>query len=460
MMANVAIKLAQILILPIITKELSPSDFGIADLLQTFYGLLLPILIMGFDSAFGAFHFEEDSDLYRSKVFNTIFFHLFASSLVAIALMFFAEPISSLLFQTPKYALGVRIALGVVVVNLWIVPFSQLMRMEKKMKKFSAITLVGSLSLLMSNFYLVTVAHWGYLALILSIFISYLLQLILFFFGIRPKMGKKYFDKELYKSIAKYALPFLPMLIVVWILNMSDRFLLNYFLGPDPVGIYGIAARFQSILAMVISAIFATFSAFAFSNRKEEEAAESFVFVHNVLHLVLLAMAFFVSLFVEEFLRILVDSKFHQAAVAIPPLLYGQVFYASHIIFSYGFAFKKKSTLNFWPALLGASVNLVLNYIFIPTYGVGAAAYTTLIGYGLMMSLTYYLAQRISPIPYHAIWTIGTSLATFAICVIMQGSPLFIRTGAFLLAALAIAFLYRKTLKGVGRLLAQRIREN
>ncbi|MDD7592762.1 MAG: oligosaccharide flippase family protein [Peptoniphilaceae bacterium] len=449
MLANMTIKVAQILVLPLITAHISSADLGIADMLQGFYGFVLPLLVMGFDAAFGAFYFEEDTPAYHEKVFTTIFTHLLLTSALAAVAMLFAGPISRLIFQTDAYRDGVIVALGIVMVNLWIVPFSQRLRMEKRMTVFSLITVAGSLLLLLGNVLMVVVWQMGYMAFVLSILLSYLAQFAFFVVTVHPRLSRDAFDPDLYRRMARYALPLVPMMLVGWALSLSDRFLIQRLVGADAVGMYGIAVRFQNTLTMVTSVIFATFSSFAFSTRQEEKAAESFVFVHDVLHVLLLGLAFFASLFAKELLQFLVAPAFYPARATVAPLLFGQVCYASHTIFSFSFAFEKKSSLNLYPALLGAVVNIVLNLIFIPRYHEVAAGYTTFVGYALMMLVTYAMSQRVHPIPYHVGRTFCTSVGLLLAAAFCASWTLPARALLFVIAAVGHLLLYREAVGAI-----------
>ena len=444
--ASVLTKVAQILLLPLISDHLSPEQLGIADMIQMLYSFLYPVLVMGFDAAFGAFYFEQSGKEYQRRVFNTIFFHLVCMSGIAAVGMLFSQSISQFLFHSPAYAEGILVSLLTLMVCLWIVPFSQYLRMEKRMKAFSAVTLVGSFTLLMANFFFVVYAQWGYFALVISIFLSYVIQLFLFFLLVRPRLSLSYIDCALYRRILRYALPLVPMLIIGWALQMSDRFLLNRMVGDVEVGLYGVAARFQTILTMATSVIFTTFSAFAFSSRNEKQAAESFRLVHNLLHSILFLAAFTASLFAENLLSRFINAAYFRAAPAVAPLLFGQVCYASHTIFSYGFAFEKKSYLNLLPTGLGATVNIALNLILIPRYGAVAAAYTTFIGYALMMLVTYGLAKRVYPCHYDLLPTLMSLFWGMGISVWFASAGLTIKFVLLFVTVLGMFVLYRHTI--------------
>ena len=73
-LSNVIIKAANFLFLPLYTRYLSSEELGISDLISNLTAFIAPLLIWGFDSAFSAFYYDEDSDVHRERVFNTAFF--------------------------------------------------------------------------------------------------------------------------------------------------------------------------------------------------------------------------------------------------------------------------------------------------------------------------------------------------------------------------------------------------
>src|SRR5690606_24684647 len=49
---------------------------------------------------------------------------------------------------------------------------------------------------------------------------------------------------------------------------------------------------------------------------------------------------------------------------------------------------------------IGAAITLVVNYMFIPTYGYMACAWATLACYGSMMLISYFWGRKVYPVPY------------------------------------------------------------
>ena len=74
--SNLLIKATNFFLLPLYTSYLSPDQLGVSDSIVSLMSIVTPLLVVAFDSAFGAFYYEEDNDLYKKKIFNTTFFFL------------------------------------------------------------------------------------------------------------------------------------------------------------------------------------------------------------------------------------------------------------------------------------------------------------------------------------------------------------------------------------------------
>ena len=132
-LSNFVLKGINFLLLPLYTKYLSPVELGISDTITSLTSIVFPLMVMGLDSAFSAFFFDQADKEYRKAVFKTIWCTLFFASLLPIFISFFSPYFSELLFSTKRYTLIVGISLVSVSFNLWYLPFALLIRMENRM---------------------------------------------------------------------------------------------------------------------------------------------------------------------------------------------------------------------------------------------------------------------------------------------------------------------------------------
>lgn len=408
--ANVILKSINFFLLPLYTKYLDPVELGISDLITTFTAFLFPLLVMGMDSAFSAFFYDEKDEDYQGKVFNTVWFTVFIPSCIPLILILLSNYISMGIFGSEEYKLLISIALTSVTINIWYLPFSLLLRMQNKMAAFGTINIIASLIMIGLNVLFLAGLRLSTYSLIASTLIAHIAQLILYVCVTKVKLSPEKIDNHLRKSMLKFALPLLPTVISAWVLNMSDRFIIKMFIGEDAVGIYGIAARFSGVLAIVSSAVYTAYSAFAFNKKDDPDASNQFKRVLNGFFFLLFGVCFTASLFGKEIVLIMTNQKYAASYFILPGILFGQLAYGVNTITSYGISFAKKTVYALISTSLGAITSVVLNLIFIPIFGLVSAGHINFISYALMCVLGYIFAQKVYPCDYGIVRIYSTSL--------------------------------------------------
>ena len=398
--SNVILKAAQLFLLPLYTRYLTPDVLGNSDSIIAFAAFIFPLLVLAFDSAFSVFYYNKDGKEISEKVFNTTLFFWIAQSMFPFLLQFQSEWISSVLFDTEAYAMGIRLSLIGIMLNLWFLPFALLVRMRNQMKLFAVVNMLASLSMLALNIIFVSVFQWGYISLIASTCIVNMLQLVLYIVTVKVKISKNLFDKELFKRMFQYALPMLPMTVCIWVLNMSDRAMMQYFCGAAEVGLYGVGTRFVTVVTVIITGISTAYTAFAFKNRKEENAEELFSDVVSGIFVLLAGICTTIAIFGKDIVALMASSEYEMAYKALGGLMFAKLLYGMNTFLGYGIAFKKKSKYFFYAVLIGAVVNVVINLILLPTYGIQGAAMASLLGQLFSCAFTYYYSVKLYPCDY------------------------------------------------------------
>ena len=149
--SNVVLKAINFFLLPLYTAYLTPEQLGINDAIANFTSLVYTLLVLSFDAAFSAFYYDKPDESHRQSVLSTVWFTLFGTSLVAMLLALFAEPLSIAIFGTQDYAMALRLSLMGVVLNLWWLPFSLDLRVRSKMGLYSIGTLTAATAMIASQ---------------------------------------------------------------------------------------------------------------------------------------------------------------------------------------------------------------------------------------------------------------------------------------------------------------------
>lgn len=447
-LSNICLKAINFFLLPLYTKHLTPQMLGISDAVTTFTGILLPLLTLGFDSAYSAFYFDDEENR-KEKVYSTLTICFFVSGLIPMLMMFAAKPFSMLLFGTENYTGIVIMALFSLSFNLWFLPFSLELRLQNRMLAFGLGNVIASLLMVGLNILFVSVLKLGESSLILSAMIVHFQQILFYAFVVRKKVEKRFFDKSLLKKMAVFALPLVPMSIMTWILSLSDRYIILHYLGEDAVGIYGIGTRFTTMLNVVISAVQMAYTTFAFSSKDDEGADRQYYYIFCIESAVLLIVSFGIALFSNEIVAVMTDSSYKGAEGPLRDLMFAQSLFAMTTIVGYGISFAKKSKYLLYATTAASVVNIVLNFVFVPEYGINAAAATTLIGFAVDFVIVYYFSEKLYPCDYGLKRVAVIFAALYLISFFCSEMSLMIKSAVFVLAFALVMFIFRDLLKTI-----------
>lgn len=458
-LSNICLKAINFFLLPLYTNKLTPEMIGVSDSITTLTGVILPLLTMGLDSAFSAFYFEREDRDRSKKVFHTLTWTFIVIGFIPLLMMGLSVPLSHILFHTGDYAYIVACALASVSFNLWYLPYSLELRLENKMFLFGLSNLIASLSMVFLNVLFVNVMEFGASSLVLSTMIVHAESILVLLIMVRSLPKKKYFDGKLLKQMMKFAVPLIPMTIMMWVLSLSDRYVLLHYHGSDAVGLYGIGLRFTNLLNVVISAVSMAYTTFAFSSKDDENAKRTYYYIYNIQSYLLLGVSFTVGLFGKEIIQIMTAESYSTSFEPLRDLMFAQTVYAMTTIVGYGIYFKKKSVYSLIAVTAGAVLNLGLNFLLIPQYGIRAAALTTLLGYILHYLLTLFFSKKLYPCKYGEIRVGIVFIILYLVCMSGEQMEIGYKSIIWFISAFGTTFVFKDILVHIMGIIKTRLVE-
>lgn len=439
-------KAVNFLLMRLYTSNLTTEMLGVSDSITTFTGLLFPVLVLGLDSAFSAFYFDNTNEDQSSKVFTTILITMSLLGLIPLIGIFFSGQLSLFLFKSTQYKTAIIIALSSVSFNLWFLPYALNTRMQNKMLMFGTINFAGSFLMVCLNILFVTYLKLGTISLIASTAIINVFELILYLLFGKTKICINKFNFSLLKSMLRFAIPIIPSTLMLWVLSLSDRYLILHYCGKSAVGIYGIGSRFVLLLNAVITGVTTAYTTFAFSNKNNKNANEQYSKILNLVSLFLLATCFTVALFSKELVSLLTAPSYHSGYVIIRNLMFAQMMFGITSIVSYGIYFEKKPIYALIASMAGAITNVVLNIYLIPHYGIKAAAITTLLGYCITFVFSYTASQKLYYCKYRIFRILGCFIALYLISFVFVEKNLVLKLTVFALSAVVTSYIFKDVL--------------
>jgi O-antigen/teichoic acid export membrane protein len=426
-LSSIVGRLLNYLLVPLYTSVFAePSDYGVVSELYAWVAFLVVFLTFGMETAF--FRFLQDKDD-KDKVFLNGFLTVIGINLLFfIVLLFFNQSIADLLLFSdhPEYI----ILLGAIVCidAITALPLAKL-RAENKAKQFASIQFasIGVNIILNLIFFLKLVKGVYFLELIFPVFdpkhpedaVFFILIFNLISSLVKPSLLYKHFlnlrfnfDMQLAKEMGIYAIPLVIAGFAGIINETIDRILLKHILydgttdaslkyAEAQVGIYSACYKLAMLVTILLQAYRYAAEPFFFAQMKSADKNKVYAKVMNFFVAMVCLVFLVVSLNIDFFKLFIRNEAYYVGLKVVPILLLANVFLGIYYNQSIWYKLSGQTKFGAYIAIIGAITTLVINMLFIPTYGFMASAWATMIVYALQMVLSYYLGQKYYPIKYN-----------------------------------------------------------
>jgi O-antigen/teichoic acid export membrane protein len=203
------------------------------------------------------------------------------------------------------------------------------------------------------------------------------------------------------KRIYNYGFPLIGTGIAVWVLSSTDRYFLAHYSDLTAVGIYAVGMKIASFIGLFAGALQLAWGPFAANIQYEPDAKLVYKRVFLLFFLVNIILVFIISLFALDFLKIFTRPAYYSARFVVPFLCMAVVLLSGYFIVSIGIGLTKKVQHTIWITLIGAIINIMLNYLLTPVYGAIGASFALMCSYLVIFILTLLMSQKHYPIPYN-----------------------------------------------------------
>ena len=389
------IALKIIIILPIITKLLGPENYGIWAQLIVTLSLITPIAILGLPYTLVRFlAAEKDEKEIQDGIWSVLTIVLGVAVLIALILLTFSGPISSF-FGGEKILVQI-LALTLILECLNQV-FFNIFRAFQRVGRYSFFMIsqtLGEVGLVTGTVLLGYGLFGAVLSLLIIRGINFSIMSILTIQRIGIIIPKFLRIKE----YLRFGLPTIPGNISNWIVQSSDRYLIGFFLGTLFVGYYVPAYVIGNSINFFIMPLTFVLPAVLSKFYDENKIGEVKIYLKYSLKYFLMIgipSVFGLSILSKQLLTIFSTSEIARQSYHIVPfvalsiLLFGIYAVTAQII-----SLKKKTKITGVIWMAAAFLNLGLNFVFIPKFGILGAAITTLLAYSLAFILTWYYSFR------------------------------------------------------------------
>lgn len=410
------------LLLPITTFYLTPADFGVLGLFGTTSSILFIFCSLGLPIAFFRFYSEAKDDDARARTLHTALWSVTVYSAATLALvLLLGERLGEFLFKSSTANLALS---GLVYLNCIGALGTCKLQADRKAWTFFWISVAGIIVHRGLGLYWI-ITGWGAWGWIYAEVLSAAFQFVLLFvtsFG----LPRAQFSRAAAREMLPYGATLVPVVISSWIMAGCDKYMIR-FLMANPfaeIGFYSFGERISSIMQMLTQAFGLGWRGFAFQNMHLEDGPRLLARGISLFIMTTGYAALGLSLLGDDLIYWTIDAEFAPGAVVIPALTLSCFFAGLGEVAGIGFH-KARQTLDLaWYNVFAAVLNIALNFVTIPRYGILGAAWSTLISQAVKSAVIWYRAQLAFPIPLgygHVSLAAAVYLGTYGVGRLLGG---------------------------------------
>ncbi|ALM76386.1 flippase [Thermococcus barophilus] len=410
----------------IIAREFSKAEYGVFNLALTILSIGLVIATLGFQNALPrevAFCREKMPEKV-DRLISTALIIVAVNSFVIMMFLIFGSSFIAQVFNEERlvYALKVvAFALPFSALTAVIISASRGFGRVREKVYFQNVVypvlwliLVLSLAALNLSF---TSIFWIY------VLAQSVMFFVLFFevFRVRIFEIKLYLDRKIGKELVKFSIPLMLTGIAGFVMTWTDTLMLGYYKGSDVVGLYNAATPLARLLPVFLSSSAFLYPAMVsplYVQGEIEEMKRVYQVLTKWVFLLTLPIFSLMFLFPETVINFFFGAKYFPAASALQILALGFMFHTFLGLNGLSLIVIKESRFVMYSTVISAVINVVLNALLIPLYGIEGAATATAVSYfvtNVLNSLRLYQRTKIHPFSWNYVKPLAISFVLLGV---------------------------------------------
>ena len=389
-------------LLPFYSRFLSTSEYGIIAAMGVLSGVLAVFSNLALDRAAFRFYFDSSVPAVRRKLLGTLFIGSIGVSVLSFCLLLLAKPLLAKAYPDiafyPYYFLTI-VTISLSAIEVFVMGYFRIAEKphDYLLMIFMQLCLQGGLI-----FYFVLIKEQGAFGQILAL-LTAVLTLLPVYVVIAYKNFALSFNWGLFKEGVAFSWPFIPTLLIAWVLNWSDSVFIAHFCTMNEVGKYAMAYKISMVFFMLTGAFALAYQPVFFRKANQADQEEARLSIYSIIHVasrVFILIAFLLALFSREIVALLLDDKYQEIFLLIRIIVLSHIFSAIMGISSNLYYLQSKRTkLQLIVVIAAAVINMILNYLLVPIFGMHGAAWATVISIILLTLIHYHFAKKCYFIP-------------------------------------------------------------
>jgi O-antigen/teichoic acid export membrane protein len=383
-LANLFVGLTGIILLPILTRNLSIAEYGIWVQITVTVSLVPIFIVMGLPS-YSMVRFlsgEQNKEKIQEGFYSIAFVILIIGLLVSSIFFIFAGQISQILFG--GNSLIVKLLSLILILSSLNILFQYFFITFQQIKQYSLLLCLKAVTLILFVSFFILLGK-GVIGAVAGFLCNEFIFFLIAFSLILSKIGiifPKFTELNEYLHLS---IPAIPSSLSYWVVDSSDRYLIGILLGASAVGYYSPGYSLGSIVAMLaapITSILTSTLSKSYNEKNDEEVKNLMEYSIKYFLFIAIPSVIGLSLLSKPLLTLLSTSAIANAGYLITPFVaVGFLLLGLNNIIVNMIILEKKTKIIGFTWIIAATINLIFNLLLIPLFGILGAAIATLIAY-------------------------------------------------------------------------------
>jgi len=413
-------KLVGFLLIPLYTRYLEPSDYGILAMLMVMQASVEAFVLLGQKSSVFRRVGLANSDAEKATALTMGIFLVATSGITALILgQVFARELCDFFIGEEHDVNLVRITLGTSFMNVICEMPRIALQASRKAKLAATLTAIQAFATMILAVIFVVVFELGVWGIVWAAFAAMLPSCVAYLVIVAKIYGYRW-DTLITRDLIQYGLPFVPHRLQMMLFAMFGEYLIRNKLGLDDVGIYNIAKKFSLPLAAIVKSLTSAWWGYKFHLFKKEKDPAEAISSMTTYTLAGLTYAWLgVSLWAPEVLFLFTPDKFHSAASLIPALALYFMLTGLYQMLTSGIELGDNAKPILLVGFTGLVVVVPLSIYTVDFAGAAGVAWSLCVAQAALTFTGYKIAQSRFKISYA--WNLQASLFLFGVVIVITG---------------------------------------
>lgn len=379
-----------LLLLPIFTKYVSTQEFGVLAMLGILGMVAQPIFSLGLSAAMGPCYFEgNDAQAKLGAVGTTFVLSLIGGGTLLLLAWGAQKQVVSLVRLPIDYANLAGLSLTACAFSIFSVPFSQQIQFEKQAVLYVWISVSSVLITMVSSVVGVVFLQLGAKGMVIGQLAGNISNFVLFYLA-SHRIGRPQFNRSLLPKLLSLGLPLVPSFAFLFLIMHGNRYLLEWKMGLEAVGVYSVGFSIGVGISVLTSAIASAWYPFfmGFMNRVDEAGL---LFGRIITYYVFGVGAFclFFIFAARPGVMVLTNKEFYDAIVVVGLIAVAHYVQTMFNLLLPGIYFNKEVGFSSFIQAISAALSVPVSYVFVVNFGIIGAATGVVFGNVFMVVILF-----------------------------------------------------------------------